>query len=122
MKHFHLLMVAITIILFLYQFIMVMFANQTNVFQSKKLFISTHIIYTLLIISGIVTALPLFKFSIFPHWLIAKIVLLIVAISVTIKATRANNTPAQIKMGLLIAMVAYAGIITLAVAKPVNLF
>lgn len=122
MKHFHLMMVAITLGLFFYQFSMVMFAKQNNAFHSKKLFIATHIIYTFLMISGILTALPLLKAGIFPHWLVAKVVLLIVAISATIKATRKSDTPAQTKMGLLIAMVAYAGIVILAIVKPLNLF
>lgn len=122
MKHFHLLMVAITVILFLYQFVMVMIANKTQILHSKKLFIASHIIYTLLIISGVLTVLPLLKLIGMPHWIMAKVVLFVVAISATIKATRPTTTPAQSKMGLLIALVAYIGMLTLAMIKPLNLF
>ncbi|WP_406603300.1 hypothetical protein [Moraxella catarrhalis] len=46
-------------------------------------------------------------------------VLLIVAASATIKAQRHyTNTPSQAKAGLMIASVAYVGIIVLAITKP----
>ena len=53
------------------------------------------------------------------HWALAKLVLLIVAASATIKAQRHyTNTPSQAKAGLMIASVAYVGIIVLAITKP----
>jgi len=88
----------------------------------KSAKIGAHVMYALVILTGAVTAMPLFGAGIVPHWLIAKMVLLIVAISATVKATRQTTTPNQAKIGMLIAFIAYIGILTLAFVKPLNLF
>ena len=54
--------------------------------------------------------------------ILAKIVLLIAAISSSIKAFKDHATPGQTKTGILIAAVAYIGIVILAFTKPDNLF
>ncbi len=50
----------------------------------------------------------------------AKIILLLVAISASMKAFKASVEPAQVKAGVFVASIAYIGIIGLAVIKPAN--
>lgn len=122
MKHAHMLMALILIALFLWQAVLVFTAPKAQGLpRSAK--IGAHVMYALVILTGAVTAMPLFGAGIVPHWLIAKIVLLVVAISATVKATRQTATPNQAKkIGMLIAFIAYMGILTLAFVKPLNLF
>lgn len=117
MKHLHMLMAAITIFLFLWQSFMVMTKGQRF---DKKGKIATHVVYTLLIISGAMTVMPLLSANVPLQWVAAKIVLLLAAISASIKAFRATATPVQSKAGILIASVAYVGILILAFVKPGN--
>ena len=56
------------------------------------------------------------------QWVFAKIILLVAAISASAKAFNINAAPTQSKVGILIAGVAYIGIVILAYAKPANLF
>lgn len=121
MKHAHMLMAVILIALFLWQAVLV-FTAQKGQDLPRAAKIGAHVMYALVILTGVVTAMPLFNAGVVPHWLIAKIVLLVVAISATIKATRPISTPNQAKMGMLIAFIAYVGILTLAFVKPLNLF
>ena len=121
MKHVHMLFAVLTIALFLYQFGLVM-TGKSGQWPNKGLKIGSHVIYTLLLITGVVTLMPLIQLIGIPHWVLAKVILFVVAISANIKATRANALPNQAKAGMLIAWVAYVGIVMLAVAKPMNLF
>ena len=120
MKHAHMLMALILIALFLWQAVLVFTAPKGQGLP-KPAKIGAHVMYALVILTGAVTAMP-FGAGIVPHWLIAKMVLLIVAISATVKATRQTTTPNQAKIGILIAFIAYMGILTLAFVKPLNLF
>ncbi|WP_243443489.1 hypothetical protein [Psychrobacter sp. JCM 18903] len=52
----------------------------------------------------------------------AKVILLVAAISASIKTFNNNATSSQRKTGILIAGAAYVGIVVLAFAKPGNLF
>lgn len=117
MKHLHILMAALTILLFIWQSYLVL--TKGDRFE-KKGKIATHIVYALLIISGVVTVMPLLSANVPLQWVAAKIILLIAAISASIKAFKATATPTQSKTGILIALVAYIGIVTLAVVKPDN--
>lgn len=56
------------------------------------------------------------------QWVFAKIILLVAALSASIKAFNNNATLSQRKTGILIAGVAYIGIVVLAFSKPGNLF
>lgn len=120
MKHLHMLMAVITLIIFAYQALQVFSGKSGRL--SKGLMIATHIIYTILVVTGLMVLLPILKFIAFPHWLIAKIVLLVVAISATIKATRPTVQNNQAKAGIFVALIAYIGILSLAFIKPMNLF
>ena len=121
MKHAHMLMAVILIALFLWQALLVFMAQRGKALP-KAAKIGAHVMYALVILTGAITAMPLLNAGVIPHWLIAKIVLLVVAISATVKATRPTSTPNQAKMGMLIALIAYIGIVTLAFVKPLNLF
>lgn len=116
MKHLHLLMAVVTLAIFLYQAMQVFLGKNGQLAKPVK--IATHIIYTLVIGSGLMMALQLTKVIGFPMWVMAKIVLLVVAISSTMKATRATATPVQAKAGMVIAMIAYVAIVVLALTKP----
>ena len=121
MKHLHILMAVITIAVFLYQFARVL-SGKPGALPSKGLKIASHVVYTLLIIAGILTLMPLVKLIGVPHWVIAKVILFIVAVSSTVKATRATTLPTQAKLGMFIALIAYVGIVILAFVQPTNLF
>lgn len=118
MKHFHLLMVAITILLFLYQAVLV-FLGKT-VARSKAFTGVSHLIYTLLVISGLFLFWQLYQATgTLQHWAIAKLILLVMAVSANIKAIRNQAVSSgQAKAGMLIAGVAYVGIVVLAITKP----
>ncbi|ELA09135.1 hypothetical protein MOMA_01970 [Moraxella macacae 0408225] len=121
MKHFHMLMASITVAIFVYQFVLV-FQNKNAQLATKSLKIAVHVIYFLLLITGVLQLLPLIKVVGLPHFILAKIVLLIVAVSATIKATRLSTKAPQARAGMCISAVAYIGIIALALLKPMNLF
>lgn len=122
MKMMHMIMVVAMLCLFLYQFVFVVFVQQKDALRSKIQMAIGHSIYLLVVVFGVLTFLPLYQVIGVPHWIIAKFVLLFVAISATIKALRPQTTIAQAKVGMFLAMIAYAGIIGLAVVKPQNLF
>ena len=119
MKHLHMLMAVLTVVLFLYQSYLVLSANRR---APRVVKIAAHIIYALLIISGAIMLMQLMSVNAPVQWVFAKIILLIAAISSSIKAFNAHATPTQSKTGILIAAVAYVGIVILAFAKPANLF
>ncbi|WP_230658662.1 SirB2 family protein [Psychrobacter sp. I-STPA10] len=119
MKHLHMLMAFLTIGLFVYQSYLVLSRNDR---LGKRGKIITHIFYTLLILSGGWMLTLLMSVNAPVQWVFAKIILLIAAISASIKAFRASATPAQQKMGIFITAVAYVGILFLAFSKPANFF
>ena len=82
---------------------------------SKFFKITPHIVYTVVILAGLSL---LWQLPIYPHWILAKIVLFLVAISASVKAFRETATASQFKTGVFIATVAYAAILWLAIAQP----
>ncbi|UNU73068.1 SirB2 family protein [Moraxella nasovis] len=117
MKHLHLLMVVITLGLFLYHAIVVLMGKKVAV--SRYLTIMTHISLLLLVVSGLYMLAVWYQFT--AMWAIAKLILLIVAVSASMKAMRATATKAQAKFGMFIALIAYGAILVLAVKKPILL-
>lgn len=117
MKHLHILMAVITVGLFLWQSYLVLSKDQRF---DKKGKIATHVVYTLLILSGALMVIPLMKANAELQWVAAKIILLIAAISASIKAFRPSANSAQSKTGIFIALIAYVAIFTLAFVKPSN--
>ncbi|HJH09780.1 MAG TPA: SirB2 family protein [Psychrobacter pasteurii] len=115
MKHLHMLMAVITVVLFLWQSYLLM-SKGTRFDKKGK--IATHVVYTLLIISGVLNVMPLLSANASLQWVVAKIILLLAAISASIKAFRATATPAQSKSGIFIAFIAYVAIFILAFVKP----
>ncbi|MDN6276566.1 SirB2 family protein [Psychrobacter sp.] len=119
MKHLHMLMAALTIALFLYQSYLVLSANDR---APRTIKIASHIIYALLIVSGGIMLMQLMSVNAPVQWAFAKIILLVAAVSSSMKAFNYHATVAQKKAGVLIATIAYVGIVILAFAKPGNLF
>lgn len=119
MKHLHILLAAIVIGLFLYQSFLVLSANKR---APRAIKIVNHIVYALILLSGGWMLMQLLAVNAPVQWVIAKLVLFIAAISTSLKAFNIKATPAQSKMGILIATIAYVGIIVLAYVKPDNLF
>jgi uncharacterized membrane protein SirB2 len=78
--------------------------------------IAPHIVYTLVLLAGVGLMLQL---PIYPHWIFAKIILFLVAISASVKAFRETATVSQFKTGVFVASIAYVAILWLAIAKPV---
>ena len=119
MKHLHMLMAVLAIVLFLYQSYLVLGANRL---APRAVKIANHIVYALIIVSGAVMLMQLMNANAPIQWVFAKIILLVAAISSSIKAFNPNATSGQRKTGILIAAVAYIGILILAFTKPANLF
>lgn len=119
MKHLHMLLAAIVIALFLYQSYLVLSANRS---APRAIKIGNHIVYALLLLTGGWMLLQLLSVNAPIQWVIAKMILFVAAISASIKAFKMQATSSQSKVGILIAAVAYIGIVILAYAKPENLF
>lgn len=119
MKHLHMLMAVVVILLFLYQSYLAISANKR---APKAVKIGTHIVYAVLILSGGWMLMQLISVNAPVQWVMAKIVLLVAAISASIKAFNPQATAAQTKAGVFIAGVAYIGIVMLAFIKPDNFF
>ena len=117
MKHLHMLMAVLVIILFLYQSYLAISADKR---APKAVKIGTHILYAVLILSGGWMLMQLMSVDAPVQWVMAKIVLLVAAISASMKAFKPQATAAQTKAGVFIAGVAYIGIVLLAVIKPDN--
>lgn len=117
MKHLHMLLAVIIIVLFLYQSYLVLSANRQ---APRPIKIATHIVYALIILSGGWILIQLMGANAPVQWVFAKIILLVAAISASIKAFNPAATPTQSKTGIIIAAIAYCGIIILAVVKPDN--
>ena len=99
MKHLHMLMAVLTILLFLYQSYLVLSADRR---APRMVKIATHIIYALVILSGATMLMQLMSANAPVQWVFAKIILLVAAISSSIKAFNAHATPGQRKTGILI--------------------
>lgn len=119
MKHLHMLLVFILIGLFIYQSVLVLSANRR---APRPVKIANHILYALVIVTGAWMLMQLMSVNAPVQWVFAKIILLVAAISASAKAFSINTAPTQSKVGILIAGVAYIGIVILAYAKPANLF
>lgn len=119
MKHLHTLVVFLLIGVFIYQSYLALSANKR---AARPIKIVTHILYALAIVTGAWMLMQLMSVNAPVQWVFAKIILLIAAISASVKAFNAHATPSQSKVGIVIAGVAYAGIVTLAYVKPENLF
>lgn len=113
MKHVHMLMAFLTIGFFCYSAFCIIKQKQVG----KAYMAITHTLYALLVGSGVWLLWDILKVTTSEHWIYAKIVLLIVAISSTIKARRAK-TPEQAKAGIGLMGVALLGILVLVVTKP----
>ncbi len=119
MKHLHMLMAVLVIGLFLYQSYLVL---STNKRAPRVVKISTHVVYAWLIFSGGWMLIQLMGANAPVQWVFAKIILLIAAISASIKAFSPKATREESKVGIIVAAVAYVGIVILAVVKPDNWF
>ncbi|MBO1531504.1 SirB2 family protein [Psychrobacter sp. F1192] len=119
MKHLHMLMAVLVIGLFLYQSYLVLSSHRR---APRVVKISTHVVYALVILSGAAILMKLMSANAPVQWVFAKIILLVAAISASMKAFHNHATPAQSKAGIFIAGLAYIGILILAFAKPDNLF
>lgn len=119
MRHLHTLLVFILIAVFIYQSFLVLSANRQ---APRPIKIANHILYALVIVSGAWMLMQLMAVNAPVQWVFAKIILLLAAISASVKAFNPNAMPSQSKVGILIAGAAYVGIVILAYAKPENLF
>ncbi len=82
----------------------------------KTLRILTHVAYLGVVVCGLLLLMRLP--GLYPHWVIAKLVLFAVALSASIKAFRATTPRPQARAGALVALLAYALIVGLVVVKP----
>ena len=119
MKHLHILMAVLLIALFLYQSYLVLSSNKQ---APRVVKISSHITYAVIILSGAGMLVQLMSANAPVQWVFAKVILLVAAISASIKAFNNNATASQRKIGILITGAAYVGIVVLAFAKPGDLF
>lgn len=119
MKHLHMLMAVLVIVLFLYQSYLVLSLDKR---APRVVKISTHVVYAWLIFSGAWMLMQLMGANAPVQWVFAKVILLIAAISSSIKAFSPNATREESKVGIIIAAIAYVGIIILAYVKPGNIF
>lgn len=117
MKHLHMLLAMIVLFLFIFQALPMLVGKVPS--PSKTLKIATHLLYTLMVATGLWLFWQLYQVAGVQHWAIAKFVLLVVAVSAVIKAQKNHiKASSQAKAGLLIAAIAYVGIFVLAVTKP----
>ncbi|WFF39323.1 SirB2 family protein [Moraxella nasibovis] len=117
MKHMHMLMAVLLLLIFILQALPILTGGKYRSPQAVK--VINHLLYAIVMASGLWLFWQLYQVAGAQHWAIAKLVLLIVAASATAKAQRGYLTaPAQAKAGLLIAAIAYVGIVFLAFAKP----
>lgn len=114
MKHFHLLMMVLTIGCFIYS----AYGILKNVPAPRLFSILSHVVYLLVVLTGLHLLWQLSQVAGVQHWAYAKIVLLVVAISAMIKARKAT-APNHAKAGVGIAFVALIAIVGLALVKPV---
>lgn len=105
-------MIALTLAFFAYS----SFAILKNKAVSKAYMAVSHTVFALAILTGLHLFVILSRVAGVQHWAIAKMILLVVAISAIIKARRKPHTA---RVGIFIVWVCMAGILFLAVAKPV---
>lgn len=125
MKHMHMLMAFLTIALFLYQLGLV-YGGRVAALNQRSLKIASHVLYTLLLLSGVLTLMPLAKIIGIPFWLWAKIALWVIAIVATVfglrqaqvAASTATTVPVSAKAMMVVGLIAYMGIVALAFIKP----
>ena len=118
MKHLHMLLAIIVLLIFIFQALPMFMGKAPKVSNAIK--ILNHVFYTAVVLTGLVLFWQIYQVAGVQHWALAKLVLLIVAASATIKAQRNYaNAPSQAKAGLIIACVAYVGIVVLAITKPI---
>lgn len=113
MKHFHILLAVLTILLFCYSAFCILKQRQVG----KGYMAVTHTLYALLVLSGAYLLWLISQVAGVQHWAYAKIVLLVVAVSAMIKARRSQKIT-QAKAGILLAFVSLVGILWLAFTKP----
>lgn len=114
MKHLHMLMAVLTIGFFCYSSFCILKGKTVG----KAYMAITHALYAVLVGSGLYLLWLISQVAGTQHWAYAKLILLVVAVSSMIKA-RKSQSLSHAKAGILIAFVALAGILFLAVAKPV---
>lgn len=115
MKHLHMLMAVLTIATFCYSAFCIVKQKQVG----KPYMAVVHSLYAVLVGSGLYLLHLLGKAGVTgQHWAYAKIILLVVAVSAMIKA-RKSKVMGQAKAGIIVSFVALAGIIFLAIVKPV---
>ncbi len=107
-------MVVLTIGLFCYSALGIV-QNKT---PAKAFFMLSHLVYTLVVLTGVYLLWRLSQVAGTQHWAYAKIVLLVVAISAMIKARKASATKERY-VGLGVAAIALVATIGLAITKPV---
>lgn len=111
MKHLHLLSIALTIGLFVYSSVSIL--RQKAV--SRSFMMISHLVYALAVLSGLYLFAIISRVAGLQHWAIAKAVLLIVAISASIKA---RKHPKTARAGVFLMWVCVVGILFLAITKP----
>lgn len=114
MKHLHMLMAVLTIACFCYSGFCIVKGKP----MSKSYMAVTHLLYAILVSSGLYLLWLISQVAGVQHWAYAKLILLVVAVSSMIKA-RKSVSPSQAKAGILVTFVALAGILYLAIAKPI---
>lgn len=119
MKHLHTLLAVLIIGLFLYQSFLVLSANRR---APRPIKIATHILYAAVILSGGWMLMQLMSVNAPVQWVFAKMILLVAAISASVKAFNPNASASESKVGIAVAGIAYLGIVILAFVKPANFF
>lgn len=124
MKHLHMLIAVVIVLLFVYQGVMAWQGRMAH----KPIKIMTHIAYGVMLITGIIMLMSLLQLNVPMQWLIAKVVVFIAFISASSKAYRlagssnltGNDLRIKVLMGLFVALIALVGIFGLAFIKPSN--
>lgn len=118
MKHFHMMMALITVLFFCYSAFCIF--NQKAV--SRAFFIASHVVYALVAATGLMLLYMMSQVVAPPHWVFAKIILMIMAVSAMVKARRSlsmhPDKPERAKAGVFVAAIALTGVLYLAIAKP----
>lgn len=117
-KIIHMSFGVLTLLLFATRAFMGLRSPNGRLTASKEKFfkIALHAGYTVLVLCGLwlLVQLP----NVYPHWIIAKLVLFAVALSASTKAFKTTATRAQLKSGVFVASIAYVAIVWLIIAKP----
>lgn len=111
MKHIHLFMVVLTLMLFGYSSVRIVSKKPLG----KAYHIISHLVYLGVVVSGAYLLWVLSRVAGVQHWAYAKIFLLIIAIFVMIKA---RKNPVNAKVGISLAWISLGAVLFLAVTKP----